>query len=89
MAFIPYAPFRFKLLCHTYYTYYTYFTYGIYTICSFAHTNAYLELLGAIWKYLELSGHGHNHAELIAASIVWSRPMSKVRSAMSNTHNLV
>ena len=44
--------FSFKLLCHTYLlyllTYFTYFTYGVYTICSFAHTNAYLELSGAI-----------------------------------------
>ena len=49
--------------CHTYFTYYTYLltyllylltstllTYGTYIICSFAHSNAYLVLSGAIWS---------------------------------------
>ena len=34
----------------------TILTCEIHIICSFAHTNAYMELSKAIWSYLELSG---------------------------------
>ena len=48
----------------------TYHTYRIQTICSLAHTNAYLDLSGAMCSYLELSGATQNYLELPGAT--WS-----------------
>jgi hypothetical protein len=38
-------------------------TYGINTICSFAHSNAYLELSGATWSYLQTQTYTHTHTD--------------------------
>ena len=50
---------------------YTILTYGICTRCSFAHTNAFLELSGVICTYLELSGATWSYLELSQA---WRQP---------------
>ena len=45
-----------------------YCAYGINTICSFAHTNTYLELSGTIWNYLALPGATWSYLELSGAT---------------------